>query len=177
MDKHGSACSRHSSILGLDLVKALAQGEIGGTEGEDADLGSSVLHSNRAGNKLARAFKFTCKPLHERDVVFGLLGVLSGVVVSGAAGKVCSLRVVGPGQGAPADGVSVHIAIAGEPAQAIKIFRSEHFAAIERLVGIYEWFRHPVVHAQVEISKHKNRSLQTLGQIKSRLGKFKALTD
>ena len=47
----------------------------------------------------------------------------------------------------------------------LQIFGGEHLAAIELLRGVFERIRHPVVHAEIEIAHHEDRSLEALGQI------------
>ena len=42
---------------------------------------------------------------------------------------------------------------------------SSTLAAVERLIGIRERLRHPVVHAEVEVAHHEDHDLETLGQI------------
>ena len=81
------------------------------------------------------------------------------------------------GQGAPADRVAVHVAIAGKGAQPLQILGREHLAAVQRLRGIIEGLRHPVVHAQIEIAEDKDRGLQPLRQVEGRLAQLEALLD
>ncbi len=83
--------------------------------------------------------------------------------------------MIGSRQRAIADAVAVDVLVAGEAAQAIEVFLGEHFAALNRLLGIFERVGHPVVHAEIEVGHDEHRRLQLLGQVKRLAGHGEAL--
>ena len=129
---------RLHAVALADLVEAFGERAIRGTEGQEANLRAGIPDHDRSGNQLTRLFKLQRQPIHHRLILAGILGVASRVVVSRAAGEVSRLGVARSGQRAPADGVAVHVAIAGKAAQPLQILGSQHLAAIQRLDGIIE---------------------------------------
>ena len=85
--------------------------------------------------------------------------------MSAAAGEPRRLRMVGARQRAIANTVPVHVFVTGKAAQPVEVFLRQHFPTIDRFFRILERFRHPVVHAEVEVRHHEHRRLQLLGQI------------
>ena len=135
-----------------------------------------VLRSTTgAGTMLARRLPLPVQPVQVVDVIFRTLGVLRFLVVSAAARKPCRIGVLGSGQRAIADAVSVHILIAGKAAKPIQIFLAQYFAAIQRRLRIRERIAHPVIHPDIQVAEHEHRSLQTLGNIERRPAELKAL--
>ena len=80
-------------------------------------------------------------------------------------------------QGAVADTVSIHVLVAGKPAEPIEIFLAQDLTALDRSVGIPEWIRHPVVHTQVEIGHDEHERLEMFCQIEGVSGHRETLFD
>ena len=97
--------------------------------------------------------------------VVGTFAVLGFLVVPAAAGKVGRGGMIGAGQRAVADAISVNVLVAGKAAEAVEIFLAQHFAALDRLLRILEGVRHPVVHAEIKIGHHEDQGLELLRQI------------
>ena len=80
-------------------------------------------------------------------------------------------------QSAIADTIAIHILVAGKTASFLQVRLTQNFSAINRLVGIRERIRHPVVHPQVQVRHDEYRSLKSLRQIKSILRHRETLAD
>ena len=83
--------------------------------------------------------------------------------------------MVRPRQRTPANRIAIHVAITRKSAQLIQVFLGQHLAPVLRSRRIVERFRHPVIHAQIQIAQHKHRSLQPFRQIECRIAQFVAL--
>jgi hypothetical protein len=78
------------------------------------------------------------------------------------------------GKCAIADPVAIHITVALETSEPLEVFGTEHLAAVEFPGGILEGIRHPVVHAQIEITHHKHGRLKSFRQIEGIHGHVEA---
>ena len=89
----------------------------------------------------------TCaQPVHVLDVVVGPLAVLALRVVAGAAREVRRHAVAR--NRAVRDAVAVDVLVAAPLAELLQLLGRQQLAAVDRLVGIRERVRHPVVHAR-----------------------------
>jgi len=163
------------TVPGLDLVETLAQREVGAAESKEANFRGSVLDDDRAGTSL-RAFSNLRSSLSITSTYSSASRCIRRRRCVPIRGEIGGLGVTRPRQGTPADGIAVHIAIAGKSAQpvessAVRTLRDPGLLRIDKRIG------HPVVHAQVKIGEHKDRGLQALSQIESSIAQFKALLD
>ena len=83
--------------------------------------------------------------------------------------------MIGSGESAVWNTVAVHILVACESAEAIKIFLAQNFSALDRLFRVFERIRHPVVHAKIKIGHHEHQCLELLRQLKRILGHAETL--
>ena len=71
--------------------------------------------------------------------------------------------------------VTIHIAITLEASKPLQVLHRKDLAAIEFLGGILERIRHPIVHAQIEITHHENGCLEAFRKIESDVRHFETL--
>jgi hypothetical protein len=133
---------------------------------------------DRLRHELLCRLVFLRQTIDGRLVVGGLLRVTGVRIVTGAAREVRRHQMIGAGQRAEGDAVSVDVEIAPPlPAELIELLGVEHLAAAIRFGRIDEGIRHPVVHAQVEVGEDEDRRLEHLRQIEGLAGEVETLSD
>src|SRR5215472_6053823 len=103
------------------------------TVGNDSNVVAFVAEDFGLGNGIAGIFKFASQTVHVVPVVVGTLAVMAFLVVSATAGKPRPLRVIDARQGAIADAVVIHVFVARESTEAVKIFFAQNLATLDRL--------------------------------------------
>ncbi len=61
--------------------------------------------------------------------------------------------------------VAIDIGVSPETAQPFQIIGRKDLSTIEFLFRIFEGIRHPIIHAQIEITHDENRRLKPFGKI------------
>src|SRR5215469_1085191 len=178
----GEGVGANAQVVGLDpvlvaqLVAALDESPVRGAVADDADLRFSGVDF-RARHEGARGFELAVQPLHVVLEVIGALAVLGPLVVSAAAREVGGGRVIGPGESAVPDAITVNVFVAGESAEPVEVFLAQHLATPEGLLGILEGIGHPVVHAEIEVGHDEHQRLELLGEIEGVLRHGEAFLD
>ncbi len=153
------------AVLRLQLIERLDQSVMRCAVSDDADFVAVVAHDFRLGNQRACGVELARQTVHVVGVVVRPLAVSGRLIMPAAAREPRCLGMIGARKSPVTDGIAVHVFVASETAQPFEVFRGQHLAAIQRLLRILEWLRHPVVHAQIEIGHHEHRRLQLLGEI------------
>src|SRR5262249_1007879 len=152
-------------VLLLQLVAALAHSEIAAPVGNNTQLLAAIRDNFRTRRVRPPRFKLAVQALRVVLIVVGTLAVLRLLVVSRAAREISCRRVLCTRQRTIRNSVLIDVLVPCESAETIQILSTQHLAALQRLLRIWEWLRHPVVHSQIEIRKNKDRGLQLLRQI------------
>src|ERR1039458_3368986 len=117
------------SVFALQLVKGLNHSVMRRAVRDDPYFVPVVAHYFRLGNEGTRVLELVRQTVHVVGIVVGPFAVTGGLVVPAAAREPRRLRMVGPGQGAVADAVAVHVLVAREAAGTLQLFRGQHLAA------------------------------------------------
>ena len=148
-------------------LERFLHGGAGGPEVDDADQGAACgrralrfRHQPRRGPELAR------EPLHAAKVHLAVLGVPGILVVRRTPHQVRAALRMRRGNRAPPDPVAVHVEVSSPVPDLLEPVRVERLAAVvaARVVPL-ERVGGPVVHAEVEVAHHDDRSLQALREI------------
>src|SRR5215469_18957325 len=132
----GEGVSANAQVVGFDavlvaqLVAALDESPVRGAVADNADFRSSGVDF-RARHKGASGFELAVQPLHVVLEVVGALAVLGPLVVSAAAREVGRGRMIGAGESAVSDAITVNVFVARESAEAVEVFPAQHLATLE----------------------------------------------
>src|SRR6266481_2173377 len=73
--------------------------------------------------------------------------------------------MIGSRQRAVRNAIAIDVGVALEASELLQVFGAEHLSAVELLLRILEWIRHPVVHPEIQVAHDKDRRLESLRKI------------
>src|SRR5471030_1499391 len=122
------------AVFFFHLIACFYQRPVRGAIRDDANLGCSVLFFHGRRNEFAYSFKLTGQPVNVVLVIFRTLTVLRLLIVSAATRKVSRRVVLCARQSAIRNAIAVNVFVTSKAAKSGEIFRTQDFAAINRLV-------------------------------------------
>src|SRR6266542_2845808 len=155
-------------MLCFQLVYRFQDSLFGRPKADDANCRAWFAVENRGGYIFPCSLEFLLETIHVLQPRCRIFRVASILIVSGTTCEIGTCWMFVTRNGSIRNAIAIFIEITPPIAfELFKVFFPKHFAALHGDRRILKWFTHPLVHAHIEITQHKYRSLQLFGNIKS----------